>query len=162
MLFAANNFALKFASGIFIIWALENKLIKIKRIKLKEQLKQQKLEELKRLNGEKKKNKDLEDKIEKNKKIIENQEEEINKNDAILEDKIERTKENNMRINMGVHGLRKVFNKMAIDEGLTLQEWTKKHGSTYSPQDGFKVLEDAFKQLPPITKDISRDKELTR
>ena len=132
------------------------------RLKLMEQLEQQKLAELTRLNGEIKKNKDLEDKIEKNKKIIENQEEEINKNDAILEDKIERTKENNMRINMGVHGLRKVFNKMAINEGLTLQEWTKKHGSTYSPQDGFKVLEDAFKQLPPITKDISRDKELTR
>ena len=99
------------------------------RLKLMEQLEQQKLAELTRLNGEIKKNKDLEDKIEKNKKIIENQEEEINKNDAILEDKIERTKENNMRINMGVHGLRKVFNNMAIKEGLTLQEWTKKHGS---------------------------------
>lgn len=133
------------------------------RLKLMEQLEQQKLAELTRLNGEIKKNKDLEDKIEKNKKIIENQEEEINKNDAILEDKIERTKENNMRINMGVHGLRKVFNNMAIKEGLTLQQWTKKHGPTYSPQDGFKVLEDAFRQLPPI-KDmqISRDKELTR
>ena len=64
---------------------------------------------------------------------------------------------------MGVHGLRKVFNNMAIKEGLTLQQWTKKHGPTYSPQEGFKVIEEAFKQLPPI-KDIQicRDKELTR
>jgi hypothetical protein len=51
---------------------------------------------------------------------------------------------------------------MAIKEGLTLPDWMKKHEMTYSKQNGFKVLEDAFKQLPPITKDISRDKELTR
>ena len=140
----------------------EKALFLKEQLHMMEQVKQQKLAELSRLNSEIKANKEIENTIEKNKKTIENQEEEINKNDAILEDKIERTKENNMRINMGVHGLRKVFNKMAINEGLTLQEWTKKHGSTYSPQDGFKVLEDAFKQLPPITKDISRDKELTR
>jgi hypothetical protein len=44
------------------------------RLKLMEQLEQQKLAELTRLNDEIKKNKDLEDKIEKNKKTIENQE----------------------------------------------------------------------------------------
>ena len=141
----------------------EKALFLKEQLHMMEQVKQQKLAELSRLNSEIKANKEIENTIEKNKKTIENQEEEINKNDAILEDKIERTKENNMRINMGVHGLRKVFNNMATKEGLTLAEWSKKYGSTYSPQDGFKVLSEAFKQLPPLKDNsINRDKEITR
>lgn len=105
----------------------------------------------------------LEEKIENNKEIIKDQEQQINKKDEIIQDKVNKTSDNKIRVDMGALGLRKVFNKMATNEGLTLQEWTKKHGSTYSPENGFKVLEDAFKQLPQVQNmQISRDKELTR
>ncbi len=106
---------------------------------------------------------DLEEKIENNKKIIKGQEQQIDKNDDIIQDKVNKTSDNKVRVDIGALGIRRVFNSLANKEGLTLQQWTKKHGPTYSPQEGFKVIEEAFKQLPPI-KDIQicRDKELTR
>ena len=128
-----------------------------------EQVKQQKLAELSRLNSEIRANKEIENTITTNKEIIKEQEQQINKNDVVIKDKVLKTDDNKVRVDMGAHGLRKVFNKIAANEGLTLAEWTKKHGPTYSPQNGFKVLEDAFKQLPPMQNmQISRDKELTR
>lgn len=106
---------------------------------------------------------DLEEKIENNKKIIKGQEKQIDKNDEIIQDKVNKTSDNKVRVDIGALGMRRIFNNMAIKEGLTLPDWMKKHGPTYSSQNGFKALEEAFKQLPPI-KDIqiSRDKELTR
>lgn len=141
----------------------EKALFLKEQLHMMEQVKQQKLAELSRLNSEIKANKEIENTIEKNKKTIENQEEEMSKNDAVIQDKVNKTSDNKTRVDMGAIGLRRVFNKMAINEGLTLQEWTKKHGPTYSPQNGFKVLEEAFKQLPPMQNmQILRDKELTR
>lgn len=106
---------------------------------------------------------ELEEKIENNKEIIKGQEQQIDKNDAVIQDKVNKTSDNKVRVDMGALGLRRVFNNMATNEGLTLAEWTKKHGPTYSPQNGFKALEDAFKQLPQVQNmQISRDKELTR
>lgn len=147
-------------------------------LQLMEQMKQQKMLELSRLNSEIRQQKELnnivnemqkieseklENTISTNKKLIKNQEIEINNNDEVVQDKVFKTKENKVRVEMGAHGLRKLFNKMAINEGLTLQQWTKKHELTYSPADGFKVLNEAFKQLPPIN-DMQkhREKELTR
>ena len=106
---------------------------------------------------------DLEEKIENNKKIIKGQDQQINKNDEIIKDKINKTSDNKVRVDIGALGMRRIFNKMATNEGLTLAEWAKKHGPTYNPTDGFKVIEEAFKQLPPM-KDMQkqREKELTR
>ncbi len=141
----------------------EKALFLREQLHMMEQLKQQKMLELSRLNSEIRANKEIENTISTNKEIIKEQEQQINKNDEIIQDKVNKTSDNKIRVDMGALGLRRVFNKMAINEGLTLQEWTKKHGPTYSPQNGFKALEEAFKQLPPI-KDIQicRDKELTR
>lgn len=129
-----------------------------------DQVKQYKQARLERLNSEIKANNDLEEKIENNKEIIKGQEQQINKNDEIIQDKVNKTSDNKIRVDIGALGLRRVFNNMAIKEGLTLSEWMKKHEMTYSKQNGFKGLEDAFKQLPPM-KDINtinKDKELTR
>ena len=104
---------------------------------------------------------DLEEKIENNKKIIKGQDQQINKNDEIIKDKVNKTSDNKVRVDIGALGMRRIFNKMATNEGLTLPDWMKKHEMTYSKQNGFKVLEDAFKQLPPM-QNMARDKELTR
>jgi hypothetical protein len=126
--------------------------------------------ELARLNAEiqrqetnKLRNEDLEETIENNKKIIKGQDQQINKNDEIIKDKVNKTSDSKVRVDIGALGIRRIFNKMATNEGLTLAEWTKKHGPTYNPTDGFKVIEEAFKQLPQVQNmQISRDKELTR
>lgn len=142
---------------------------KEKAVFLREQLqlmdlaKQYKQARLERLNSEIKANKDLQNTIEKNNEIIKDQEQQINKNDEIIKDKVNKTSDNKVRVDMGALGLRRVLNNMAIKEGLTLPDWMKKHEMTYSKQNGFKVLEDAFKQLPPLRDNsINRDKELTR
>lgn len=119
--------------------------------------------ELARLNAEIRANKDLENIIKNNKEIIKGQEQQINKNVDIIQDKVNKTSDNKIRVDMGALGIRRVFNSLANKEGLTLSDWTKKHGPTYNPTDGFKVLSEAFKQLPPIRDNsINRDKEITR
>jgi hypothetical protein len=141
----------------------EKALFLKEQLHMMEQVKQQKLAELSRLNSEIRANKEIENTITTNKEIIKEQEQQINKNDAVIKDKVLKTDDNKVRVEMGAIGLRRVFNSLANKEGLTLQEWAKKHGPTYSPQNGFKALEDAFKQLPPMQNmQISRDKELTR
>lgn len=141
---------------------------KEKAVFLREQLqlmdlaKQYKQARLERLNSEIKANKDLQNTIENNKEIIKEQEQQINKNDAVIKDKVLKTDDNKIRVEMGAIGIRRVFNNMAIKEGLTLPDWMKKHEMTYSKQNGFKVLEDAFKQLPPFKDNSIRDKELIR
>lgn len=105
----------------------------------------------------------LEEKIENNKEIIKGQDQQINKNDEIIKDKVNKTSDSKVRVDIGALGMRRIFNKMATNEGLTLAEWAKKHGPTYNSTDGFKVIEEAFKQLPQVQNmQISRDKELTR
>lgn len=141
----------------------EKALFLKEQLHMMEQVKQYKQARLERLNGEIKANKDLQNTIERNKEIIKEQEKQINKNDAVIQDKVNKTSDNKIRVDLGAIGLRRVFNNMAIKEGLTLPDWMKKHEMTYSKQNGFKVLEDAFRQLPPLRDNsMNRDKELTR
>lgn len=139
----------------------EKALFLKKQLQLMDLAKQYKQARLERLNSEIKANKDLQNTIENNKEIIKEQEQQINKNDAVIKDKVLKTDDNKIRVEMGAIGLRRVFNSLANKEGLTLHDWMKKHEMTYSKQNGFKVLNEAFKQLPPM-QNMARDKELTR
>ncbi len=140
----------------------EKALFLREQLHMMEQVKQQKLAELSRLNSEIRANKEIENTITTNKEIIKEQEQQINKNDVVIKDKINKTSDDKIRVDLGAVGLRRVFNNMAIKEGLTLPDWMKKHEMTYSKQNGFKVLEDAFKQLPPFKDNSIRDRGCKR